>query len=56
LNLEAEDSCFAGRAEGDIKGLPGVFVAGAADGPMTIAESIASAGSAVLETIKYLDA
>jgi heterodisulfide reductase subunit A len=56
LNLGAEDSSFAERAEGDAKGLPGVFVAGAADGPMTIAESIASAGSAVFETIKYLNA
>jgi heterodisulfide reductase subunit A len=54
LNLEAEDSGFVERTAGNAKGLPGVFVAGAADGPMTIAESIASAGAAVLKTIKYL--
>jgi heterodisulfide reductase subunit A len=56
LNLAAEDSGFIEHAQGDGKGLPGVFVAGAADSPMTIAESIASAGSAVLKTIKYLNA
>ncbi|MEE4262279.1 MAG: FAD-dependent oxidoreductase [Desulfobacteraceae bacterium] len=56
LNLGTEDSGFVEHAAGDGKGLPGVFVAGAADGPMTIAESIASAGSAVLKTIKYLNA
>jgi heterodisulfide reductase subunit A len=56
LNLAAEDSGFVENAAGDGKGLPGVFVAGAADNPMTIAESIASAGSAVLKTIKYLNA
>jgi heterodisulfide reductase subunit A len=56
LNLSAEGSGFVENAAGDAKGLPGVFVAGAAGGPMTIAESIASAGSAVLKTIKYLDA
>jgi heterodisulfide reductase subunit A len=56
LNLGAEDRGFAERADDDAKGLPGVFVAGAANGPMTIAESIASAGSAVLKTIKYLNA
>ena len=56
LNLDAEDSGFVENAAGDAKGLPGVFVAGAADGPMTIAESIASAGSTVLKAIKYLNA
>ena len=56
LNLAAEDSGFIEHAEGDDKGLHGVFVAGAVAGPMTIAESIASAGSAVLKTVKYLNA
>jgi heterodisulfide reductase subunit A len=56
LNLAAGDSGFVENAAGDGKRLPGVFVAGAADSPMTIAESIASAGSAVLKTIKYLNA
>ena len=56
LNLGAEDSGFVENAAGDGKRLPGVFVAGAADSPMTIAESIASAGAAALKTIKYLNA
>jgi heterodisulfide reductase subunit A-like polyferredoxin len=34
----------------------GVFAAGAVAGPMSIAESIASAGEAVLKTLKYLSA
>ena len=58
LQLTADGSGFAAHADkaGDDEAINGVFVAGAAAGPMSIAESIASAGSAVLKTIKYLNA
>lgn len=48
LSLKIADSGFA-EFSGE-----GVFTAGAAQGPMSIAESVASAGHAALETVKYL--
>ena len=57
LNLQAGESGFVAQAEGDGDLLNnGVFAAGAVAGPMSIAESIASAGEAVLKTLKYLSA
>ena len=57
LNLKTGYSGFVAPAEGDGEFLNnGVFAAGAVAGPMSIAESIASAGEAVLKTLKYLSA
>jgi heterodisulfide reductase subunit A len=41
---------------GFITGAPGLFVAGTATGPMDLAESLASAGRAAHETLRYLEA
>ena len=57
LNFKVSDSGFLVPSEiGDEASNNGIFSAGAVGGPMGIAESIASAGSAVFETIKYLNA
>jgi heterodisulfide reductase subunit A len=57
LGLKMDDSGFAASAAEDGGSLnPGVFAAGTATGPMSITESIASAGEAVLKTLKYLSA
>jgi heterodisulfide reductase subunit A len=56
LNIELSDSGFVGTPEkgsGSIK--DGIFAAGTVLGPMSIAESVASAGKAVLEVIAYLN-
>jgi len=40
---------------GFLTGVPGLFVAGTAGGPMDVAESLASAGRAAHETLRYLE-
>lgn len=57
LNLKMAASGFAASADEDGDGSDGgIFTAGTVAGPMSIAESIASAGEAVLKTLKYLSA
>lgn len=55
LKLRTEDGGFVSPGEpGPSTTPPGVFAAGTACGPMTIAESIASAGSAAMAATVYL--
>jgi len=57
LKLKVRDSGFVTHFEEDGKTVNnGVFAAGAVAGPMSIAESIASAGEAALKTLRYLGA
>ena len=56
LNLKLADSGFVNPSEiEDETSDTGVFSAGAVCGPMSIAESIASAGEASLKILKYLE-
>lgn len=56
LNLKLADSGFVNPSEiEDEASDTGVFSAGAVGGPMSIAESIASAGEASLKILKYLE-
>ncbi len=56
LNLQLSDSGFLDTSEKDgATSVSGVFAAGTAIGPMSIPETIASAGQAVWEVVKYLD-
>jgi heterodisulfide reductase subunit A len=55
LDLKMADSGFTASGEDDNGQFDkGVFTVGTVAGPMSIAESIASAGEAVLKTLKYL--
>jgi len=55
LHLPAAHSGFlAGSEACGSKTVPGVFTAGAATGPMTIAEAIASGGGAAWRVLRYL--
>jgi heterodisulfide reductase subunit A len=57
LNLKLDDSGFITPSEiGGEAFDNGVFSAGAVGGPMSIAESIASAGETSLKILKYLEA
>jgi heterodisulfide reductase subunit A len=57
LNLKMDDSDFVISSEIDGEAANnGVFSAGAVGGPMSIAESIASAGETSLKILKYLEA
>jgi heterodisulfide reductase subunit A len=55
LQLDMDDSGFVvpSEADGEVFN-DGIFAAGTVAGPMSIAESIASAGEAALKTLKYL--
>ncbi len=57
LNLKMDDSDFviSSGIDGEAAN-NGVFSAGAVGGPMSIAESIASAGETSLKILKYLEA
>jgi len=56
LNLKLADSGFVNPSEiEDETSDTGVFSAGAVGGPMSIAESIASAGEASLKILKYFE-
>ncbi len=56
LNLKRQDSNFIDSAEiNRVSSTNGVFIAGAVGGPMSIAESIASAGETAHKILNYLD-
>jgi heterodisulfide reductase subunit A-like polyferredoxin len=56
LNLKGSDSNFIDSAEiNNVLSSSGVFTAGAVGGPMSIAESIASAGETAHKILNYLD-
>jgi heterodisulfide reductase subunit A len=51
----APNGFFSAHGEGGWSGMPGLFTAGAALGPMTIAESIDSAGKAAWDVVRFLE-
>ena len=56
LGMTTAKNGFLPSTAGDAEGLPaGIFTAGAATGPMSIAESVGSAEKAVQEMARYLD-
>ncbi len=56
LNLKVGDSGFVAPSESDGEAFNnGVFIAGTVGGPMSIAESIASAGETSLKILKYIE-
>ena len=56
LNIELVDTgFFSTSGESGLTSKDGIFTAGTAMGPMSIAETVANAGSTAWQTLKYLN-